>query len=102
MRTAQEIRDYIAAEIKKCRGRNSNFSDTSHVWCNLNTLLEFIDSDPPCQHPKVFWRPELPAGLISIPPGWWLYGYGDSLGGMVTYCPDCGQKLEDSCEVSKK
>jgi len=102
MRTAQEIRDYIAAEIEKCQIRNPGFSSTSSVWGNLNNLLEFIDSDPPCQHPKVFWRPELPAGLTSFPPGWWLYGRGETFLGMVKYCPDCGQKLEDPCEVSKK
>jgi len=68
----------------------------------LYELLEFINSDPPCKHPEVFWRPELQAGLTSFPPGWWLHGRGETMMGMVNYCPDCGQKLEDSCEVSKK
>lgn len=99
MRTIEETREYVKKlwqEIEDGDPR-ARFNGPHCPGC-LYSILEFIDSEPPCEHKRCIRFP-----LTENSDAWFFGAQDIGINARpITFCPDCGQKLEEACEQQKK
>lgn len=92
MRTIEEIREHIKKLWQEIEGGDvrARHNGPNCPGC-LYSLLEFIDSEPPCRHKRVRYLvlDYLPVGVN----GWYLVGFGNHESARMKHCPDCGEEL---------
>lgn len=108
MRTIEEVREWISAQCVDLAS-GSPEKNGQCLGC-LSSILTFIDSDPPCKHPNrrfYEWGTFSKMLFLNACARFGATNTGELFKSKckpvnAKYCPDCGQKLEDPCEVSKK
>ena len=93
MRTIEETRAHIKAlhdEIENGDVR-ARHNGPNCPGC-LYSLLEFIDSEPPCKHEKAFYKP---SGFYGHGGRWYFAGVGLDPAFEIFCCPDCGERLPE-------
>ena len=96
MRTIEETREELKRHIDETKCRSCVFG--------LQELLEFIDSEPPCEHLKVLFWPAAPRWAENLPVGWLLIGQANDTArqkDLVKFCPDCGERLPEDGRKEK-
>ena len=95
MRTIEETRAHIKALHDEIENGDvgARHNGPNCPGC-LYSLLEFIDSEPPCKHLKLlFWH-----GRVlcpgDLPSGWYYVRQNNNTASdSFKFCPDCGEEL---------
>ena len=95
MRTIEETKEEIKKRIEAADMPGMRFEGRNCLGC-FNSILEFINSDPPCQHTKlIYWNGRVlaPGDLPSV---WYsLKNNNNTACDKYSFCPDCGEKLPE-------
>ena len=93
MRTIEEVKEYVKDKWQKIEDSNGRGEGPYCYGC-LRLVLEFIDSEPPCRHPRAYFCYRTPTVYKPEKSAWYLAGCGTTSDlYKLSYCPDCGEEL---------